>query len=304
MTIKFKVGDKVRFKASETEYRDKHCRGLAELTVAGFDKESDEAFAVVEFKEPGCKGAFASRLELISEEPKAGFKVGDRVRFTDALPKDWWFKSGQTGVIEKVNNAGGYEFNVRVDGKGLGRLAFVNAGHIEHIEHIETAFKVGDRVIVDDGTVIGRAAVIKSPRPELGSGWWLVRLEECHSHGYAWDGLPQGYGRYVHERDLRHANKMVAVDCRDIERRLMAHYLAAKAPKPAVQRPVAKTWIVAVLRDGEPAPNSRPYVHSSKEMAFTEARRLAEKHPGQTFVVFEAVGSASHTPARTTTAYL
>lgn len=49
------------------------------------------------------------------------------------------------------------------------------------------------------------------------------------------------------------------------------------------------TLIVALLENGQPKPATRPYVHRSREAAATEAARLAGKHTGQEFGVFELV---------------
>jgi hypothetical protein len=49
--------------------------------------------------------------------------------------------------------------------------------------------------------------------------------------------------------------------------------------------------IVCLLENGQPLPNSRPFVHPNKDVATTEASRLAGKHPGKEFGVYELVGT-------------
>ena len=74
------------------------------------------------------------------------FKVGDKVRFTDACDTRWWFgphKECKEGVISDVlQGRRGYEYEVR-SGEYSGR-GFVRG---EHIELIAPTFKVGDRVV-------------------------------------------------------------------------------------------------------------------------------------------------------------
>lgn len=50
--------------------------------------------------------------------------------------------------------------------------------------------------------------------------------------------------------------------------------------------------IVALIENGQPLPAKRPYVHPNRASAETEAKRLASKHPGKEFGVYEFVSSA------------
>lgn len=50
--------------------------------------------------------------------------------------------------------------------------------------------------------------------------------------------------------------------------------------------------IVALIEDGQPKPATRPFVHDSVEAATAEAERLAAKHKGQEFGVYELVHTA------------
>lgn len=49
------------------------------------------------------------------------------------------------------------------------------------------------------------------------------------------------------------------------------------------------TLIVALIENGQPRPATHPYIHRSREAATAEADRLAGKHKGQEFGVFELV---------------
>jgi len=50
--------------------------------------------------------------------------------------------------------------------------------------------------------------------------------------------------------------------------------------------------IVALIENGQPKPADRPFVHPDREAATKEARRLAGKHKGQEFGVYELVDTA------------
>ncbi|MER9911664.1 hypothetical protein NKJ71_13625 [Mesorhizobium sp. M0050] len=61
-------------------------------------------------------------------------------------------------------------------------------------------------------------------------------------------------------------------------------------PAPAtVADSVSKPSIVCLIENGQPKPSTLPFVHADKDLAATEAARLAGKHPGQEFGVYELV---------------
>lgn len=86
--------------------------------------------------------------------------------------------------------------------------------------------------------------------------------------------------------------------------------LVKAAPEPAIKGFHAHTLIldevfpapkpkklqshIVVLKDseGQLKPSSKPFVHTTKAAAETEAARLAGENPGQTFVVFSSVNDA------------
>lgn len=47
--------------------------------------------------------------------------------------------------------------------------------------------------------------------------------------------------------------------------------------------------VAMIAKDGKPRPSQCPYVHASLTSATTEAERLARKHPGQEFAVYQRV---------------
>lgn len=53
----------------------------------------------------------------------------------------------------------------------------------------------------------------------------------------------------------------------------------------------SSTSIVALIENGQPKPSVRPFVHTSRDAAEAEAARLAGKHPGKSFGVFELVAT-------------
>jgi len=67
-----------------------------------------------------------------TEAPK--FKVGDRVRFTDATPEDWWVERGDVGTVSSIRADGGrYDVDVAVTASGFhgGTIYEAEMNHIE-----------------------------------------------------------------------------------------------------------------------------------------------------------------------------
>ncbi|RUM98993.1 hypothetical protein EET67_04955 [Pseudaminobacter arsenicus] len=54
--------------------------------------------------------------------------------------------------------------------------------------------------------------------------------------------------------------------------------------------------IVCLLEDGQPLPATRPFVHANADAASGEAARLAKKHPGKAFAVYEYKRTAKVEP--------
>lgn len=61
--------------------------------------------------------------------------------------------------------------------------------------------------------------------------------------------------------------------------------------------------IVAIIENGVPRPNPRPYVHDNRESAATEAARLAGIKPGSDFGVYELVGTHRAEKPKSTPTY-
>lgn len=67
------------------------------------------------------------------------------------------------------------------------------------------------------------------------------------------------------------------------------------AIKPAPRATSAKTWIISLIRDGQLLPAEEPRHYSSAEQARAVARKMAEKHVGDVFMVLEATDAVTAT---------
>jgi len=76
-----------------------------------------------------------------------------------------------------------------------------------------------------------------------------------------------------------------------------AAYFTPVAPPALKPVEAKKHWLIAVLVDGEPKPAPSPRTYDTEKQAHAVARSMAEKIPGQTFVVYEATGF-THVPAK------
>lgn len=123
---------------------------------------------------------------------------------------------------------------------------------------MQAKFKVGDRVVYN-----GKTAIL---REVPGSHRYIPYLIEFEQDvGYGHNGNDVGAVRLTSGRGWW---------VRNIE-------LAESTPA-----------IVALIENGQPLPAKRPYVHPNRTAAETEAKRLAGKHPGKEFGVYEFVSSA------------
>src|SRR5690606_33760329 len=72
---------------------------------------------------------------------------------------------------------------------------------------------------------------------------------------------------------------------------IVAEWDDEPAVAPATRWGETGPSIVALIENGQPKPSARPFVHASREAAETEASRLAGKHPGKEFGVYELVAT-------------
>jgi hypothetical protein len=126
-------------------------------------------------------------------------------------------------------------------------------------------FRVGDKVrLVREGLsttgAIGLTAVIK--RIDEASRWpFLLRFDQSDLH------------RFSSEAITRELTRAVVDDIEAIEE---------NAPNKA---------IVCLIENGQPKPAVVPFIHTSRSGAEREATRLAGKHKGKEFGVFDLVGT-------------
>lgn len=204
-------------------------------------------------------------------QPK--FKVGQRVRFTDAFNKNaWFFKSGQLATITSNDRFGGFTYTAIVEDGGK---CYVDD------EHIAPAFLEGDKVRVtrhsgyfatgDVGEVERQAEdvvfVKHGSYQRIGLPIDVNALELVASHGSSSDVQPS-------ENVLR---LKLELDTDGFTEALDA---ALGANRPC---------IVARVVGGTPRPSNIPYVHADVGSATTEAERLATNNPGQEFAVYQRV---------------
>lgn len=254
-------------------------------------------------------------VSKVSDEPK--FKVGQRVRFTSAVPDSWWFKPGEVGSIAKYDAESMYKYDVCTGDED--DLAFVND------EHIEPAFLPGDKVRVTKHSgyfAVGEIGVVEHQTDIA------VYVKCAHFQRI---GLPVP----ADALDLIEAAPAEAADCAERkeqqearpEPKFKAGDLVEYTDGQPGQRTIkcVKTtyddgtpflcderaydyvsggWdlerdirlvaasghcIVALTKNGQPLPATRPYIHNSVQAAIEEAERLARNNPGQEFVVYQRV---------------
>lgn len=252
-------------------------------------------------------------------------KVGDRVRFTDAVPSHWFFGPAtqhKEGVIRSDSEeSGGLRFTVNV-GNSYG---YVNLEHIEPAPVTAPApltITAGGYYKTRDGRKVGPAFIGGDVATFGTSDNWSSAV-------WANDGRQSS--RQDKKTEL--ANDIIAewVDEPAPKPAAIANDNAAPAkfkvgdrvkfrpgyPSSAAGReatvvainafgiqvdmgvrggvstesesdlvPATTPAIVALIESGKPKPATRPVVHASKEEATTEASRLALAHPGQEFGVF------------------
>lgn len=224
------------------------------------------------------------------------FKVGDKVRCIEGFPG--YFTAGKTYTVTEALHHNLYpRIKVALDDEGHTTNGWLSSKFVlvtePAIKVTGLAFKVGDRVIVNDYCVKNAVGTIVSSADLGVTGYEaLVYLDEKHTYGYSWESIPQGHGRYVYFKDLK-KEPLKGTDITPGRKISAAGITASKiAPLNPPKAPSRGTFIV-VLRaaDGGLWPADRPKTHATQAEAEKEAKRLAEKVPGQDYVVFHAVTS-------------
>ena len=138
--------------------------------------------------------------------------------------------------------------------------------------------KVGDRVRCTSEScgwrgprkaIEGETAVVRRCDPD--SSYVLLQFDNYSPNRAASSG---------HDIPLGHAG---------LFHKAITNYIFEKV---GAARKSGKTWIIVVVQDGKLAPAKEPVEYCSAEQARKVAHEMAEKHPGNEFYVFEAVGMA------------
>ena len=175
----------------------------------------------------------------------------------------------------------------------------------------ESKFKVGDRVEYSDDKCSG-VGVISGKNGVLYHNGWFVKVDEKDRIFCPFDGgttrifynaglrlvAPAISGKFKVGDEVRHKSLGYTgvVECLVGVDRVKTYWTdegwGATDPiseleliKPSPTQPA----IVALIENGQPKPSSWPFVHANRELAAKEAGRLACKHPGKEFGVYELV---------------
>lgn len=252
----------------------------------------------------------ASKDEPASAEPK--FKVGDRVRFTDAVSPSWFFKAGETGLIIEDDQTDYLRFRVKCDSND--NSANVDAEHIE----LAPTFAIGDRVKLKRNTIafaIGDKGVVSTADGEFvgvymePNGFFSYFTPDMLAADCPQDNLQQDNG----ETKFKAGNRVRIIEdswgdtfpvgefgtiqevldhCVTVSRDGHGDYgWCFNTDEIELAPPSLQPCIVARVLDGQPRPSNIPYMHASSADALAEAERLAKNNPGQEFAVYQRVGA-------------
>lgn len=263
------------------------------------------------------------------DEPK--FKVGDRVRVTDAVPHGWFFNAGDVGEIAEVGKK--FDFQYRVKLEGHRDMGHVDDKHIELVADPAPvsdghAFKPGDRVRVSGHPYHLEADESRGviTAPSRGRGDWEIELDGYGGRLSFFESemeielvitttpLKIEAGKFYMTRDGRKVGPIVPFNgawSGDVEgdergrvfqldgkhgNEFIANIsrldLIAEAPTTTTTAEIG-TAIVCLIRDGKPLPATEPYVHADQRSASQEMRRLADLHKGDTFGVYKLMATAT-----------
>jgi len=191
------------------------------------------------------------------------FKVGDRVRFSEAVlgPKGL---NGQVGTVVGIEP---YSIEVAFEGWGNGHDGELNdnvtrnrwycgANELELVPLTADDFKPGDRVrLINDSTMaakVGAKATVTGFAEYMGTKYLQI----------VWD----------RPSDL-------------VGKQMDGGYKPSYFEK--IDREEAPRFIVINIRNGAYQPSMNPVIHYTIEAAEKEAQRLAGAHQGQTFRILQ-----------------
>lgn len=270
----FTVGDRVRVKEKEVFSSGVKIGDLG--TITGFWSSGVE---VTVDGLPGVKGVFPHRLEKVAPP----FKVGDKVTTNEEISTGLQKARGLVGVVSAAERSsacvdfpgwhGGHDGLRYDDSDSSWWISYKDL----KLAPAETAFKVGDRVVVADNY----------PCPQYGppKGTFGYIAGICDSSQWFAVSFPAWLGGHTcGDFNLGKQGRWFAPE----------HLKAAPALREcSVVRDGTSGWkpstFIVVSDEG---PSSRPFKHPSRGAAEAEASRLALKVPGMNFTVYEAVSVA------------
>lgn len=282
---KFKVGDRVAVKESPYFLRVNEKTGIIKSVATS--GRGDWSVFLDNYNSD--LGFFEYEIERVV--PAAEFKVGDRVRATaeaakgnvGAIIKDdgidprylvrfddwadghgddgreWWLDTGELETAPLTIVAGRY-YKTR-DGRKVGPMEpykSLDGRHPWYGGGAKPKFKVGDRVRCiknSDGKGDGLCGTVA----DVGS--WLVGVDMDEPFG--------GHGASGRRWNFYYPDEQL---------------IFINTPNTPA--------IVALIENGQPKPATEPFVHPDRGSAEAESNRLAGKHKGKEFGVYELVSSA------------
>lgn len=220
----------------------------------------------------------------------AKFKVGDRVTANGKghvnVEKHWneWFRKDYgdivSGALVVVSVAEGGGSNIGLSNK-VGRARFYMPAHM--LKPAVFSIEAGKFYRTRDGRKVGPM--------KWSDGRWFVKgaLGTWNSDGTPSNhhrGTASEFGNLIAEWiDDAPVKVIASVQCDALSDEYGSGVAAPANPA-----------IVCLIEGGRPKPAARPHVHTSREAAVHEAKRLAEQHKGQEFRVYVQTDSVKDLP--------
>jgi hypothetical protein len=253
-----------------------------DLPIRIRDDAGDVRWLFADSFEPLTEPTSAAITNAQDDKPK--FKVGDRVRAirsTDNVEK------GETYTVLGYARPTGVDLWVMLDGI---RGWTDDGSYLEqYFEPAGLTIQPGKHYITRDGRKVGPA------RPSVGTDypWWVG--ESTYTDSGEWlDGCED-------DNDLvAEADEPAKAD-NDYGRSVLKFKDGRLIPESSsfrmVSGPTPRKAIVCLIESGQPKPANLPHVHASTAAAEREAARLASRHKGREFGVYELVSSKREEPA-------
>ncbi|MFC5584476.1 hypothetical protein ACFPOD_05090 [Nitratireductor kimnyeongensis] len=270
---KFKVGDKVRF-------TDKCCRSWwfgphtahKEGVISGLNGLGTYEYQVCVDVEQRVGNVDDEHIELIVPS----FKVGDRVVPSDKAGTDlidhwneYWSEFGEyegAFFVTEINSRGDIKYSSKPGGDGP---HFIPA---DWMTPAPLKLEAGKYYRTRNGKRVG--PLMKGWAPHLFGSQGYSLTSEWYSDGRRNSG-------WETDLDIVAEWPSDSDDTNNGVWRSAGFFL--DAPESTTN------CIVALIENGQPKPATHPYVHPSRNKAETEAGRLARKHKGREFGVYELV---------------